>query len=275
MTPDTDLLADVRDLKVRLNCAERRARLSAACAVAALALTALLNLRPAALAVAAVPISPGVSLASLVARLTAVEAKTAPIATTGNATSGYLLTITKANVQIVDGTGYTDDGQSENGLDELVTPSGLGNLIIGYGGGSLTTGAHNLVVGNGNSYSNYGGFVAGNGNYVSGEYASVSGGQSNEANGDDSSVSGGASSQANSQDASVAGGIGNYAESYASTISGGFGNLITGDNGFYSTISGGEGLLVTTQVTWAAGGDYTPAPPIGDGTGGSGTYHSP
>src|SRR5205807_10532964 len=80
-----------------------------------------------------------------------------------------VLRITGANLQIVDGTGTTDGA-----------PNGLGNLIIGYNEDAASpltrTGSHNLVVGVGNSYSSYGGIVAGASNTVSGPYASVTGG---------------------------------------------------------------------------------------------------
>jgi len=83
------------------------------------------------------------------------------------------------------GSGSTDGGVT-----------GTGNLIIGYNetgnlNGDDKSGSHMLVVGRGNSYSSYGGIVAGLSNTTSGIYSSVSGGYNNTANGDWASVSGG------------------------------------------------------------------------------------
>jgi hypothetical protein len=78
----------------------------------------------------------GLTLTGLNTRLQAVEAKTAPLSF-----DGTTLTISGANVQIVDGTGQT------------VSNSGLGNLTVGYnasrapGGTDARTGSHNLIVG--------------------------------------------------------------------------------------------------------------------------------
>jgi hypothetical protein len=94
------------------------------------------------------------------------------------------------------------------------TVSGLGNLIVGYNQKRPTrnlppeirTGSHNLVVGSFHSYSSSGGFVAGRGNKVTGENASVCGGILNEARGKSSSVSGGRGNVASGFTASVSGG---------------------------------------------------------------------
>jgi hypothetical protein len=96
---------------------------------------------------------------------------------------------------------------------EILT--GLGNLIIGYneqvGVGpprprEIRTGSHNLVVGPFHSYSSYGGFVAGDGNKITGAFASVAGGEHNEASGPNASVSGGHRNLASGGAASVSGG---------------------------------------------------------------------
>src|SRR5262249_54920757 len=76
------------------------------------------------------------------------------------------------NLQLVDGSGGT------------TSTRGLGNLIIGYNEfASDTSGSHNLILGVQNSFSSYGGFVAGERNTISGPFASVSGGNSNFASG--------------------------------------------------------------------------------------------
>ncbi len=68
--------------------------------------------------------------------------------------------IVGANVQIVSGTGVTND---EGDL------TGLGNLIIGYNDGDGTedrTGSHNLIVGDGHDWTSYGSTVLGKENLV-------------------------------------------------------------------------------------------------------------
>ena len=81
-----------------------------------------------------------------------------------------------ANLQVVNGQGTTN------------TTNGLGNLIVGYNelgnfNGDDRTGSHNLVTGQANSFSSYGGLVAGQSNTVSGRWSSVSGGKDNTASG--------------------------------------------------------------------------------------------
>src|SRR5262245_1952256 len=75
-----------------------------------------------------------------------------------NKLGGPHLIVTGANVHIRSGSGATDDGG---------TPTGLGNLIVGYNeviflvGTGDRNGAHNLVVGPEHRYTSTGGFVAG------------------------------------------------------------------------------------------------------------------
>ncbi|MCP4137457.1 MAG: hypothetical protein GY754_41200 [bacterium] len=122
---------------------------------------------------------------------------------------------TGVNVQIVNGLGYT------NGIDNsgatVGVVNGLGNLIVGYNGertGSWASayndrsGSHNIIVGNENNYSFYGGLVVGAWNTISGQYSSVVGGNLNTASGDYSSVSGGYSNEAVGHRSSVSGGMG-------------------------------------------------------------------
>jgi hypothetical protein len=92
--------------------------------------------------------------------------------------------ISGINVQVVNGQGTTD------------TLNGLGNLIVGYNelgnpSDDNRTGSHNIITGRANSFSSYGGLVAGHGNTVSQRWSSVSGGVYNTASGTYSSVSGG------------------------------------------------------------------------------------
>jgi len=95
--------------------------------------------------------------------------------------------------------------------------SGLGNLIIGWDDDPDSTpdfyrsGSNNLVCGAHNSFSGYGGFVAGAANKIDTGFASVSGGGFNTANRDGASVSGGEGNTANLWYASVSGGYHNQA----------------------------------------------------------------
>jgi hypothetical protein len=143
------------------------------------------------------------------------------------------LTIAGENVQLVNGTG------DEASLD------GLGNLIIGYNDNPDAldrSGSHNLVVGDDNGYSSYGGIVAGYGNLISGidasdiggfgntstgQYASVTGGTDNSASGMWSTVSGGATNTASGDEASVTGGMVNIAGGNGSAILGGYNGTIS------------------------------------------------
>ncbi|MBV9850094.1 MAG: hypothetical protein JO250_10515 [Armatimonadetes bacterium] len=255
-TPDTALLTEVRDLKARLARAERRDRLSGACALCALALTALLNLRPQALA------GPGVSLASLLARVTALDAKTASllarvtaldaktasITTTGtHGHAGATVTFTGVNVRIVNGLGATN-GEPKNPTDHTnPVVNGLGNLILGYnatgndmGKGDVRTGSHNLILGDLNNYASFGGLVAGKDNAISGPYATVTGGNVNTGSGDLAAVSGGYDNTASGIYASVAGGQANTA------------------GGDFASVSGGAAVTEAAVNGWAGGAYHTP-----------------
>jgi hypothetical protein len=105
--------------------------------------------------------------------------------------------------------------------------SGLGNLIVGWDTplvgqpASYRAGSNNLVCGDLNGFTTYGGFVAGWDNYVSASYATVSGGYRNVATGTAASVSGGQINQASGPAASVTGGTNNTASVLNSSVSGG------------------------------------------------------
>ena len=160
----------------------------------------------------------------LAERLAAVEAKTVPISVDGND-----FKITGKNVFIQDGSGQTN-GQT-----------GLGNLTIGYNAlrdldaPNVRTGTHNLIVGDENNYTSFGGLVAGFANEISNGYASVSGGIGNSARGYWSSISGGES---------------NICDGLSSSISGGANNRAFGA---WSSVSGGASRHVLSQTNWRAG----------------------
>ena len=230
------LECELRKVETRLRIANRRLRNILAIGAVLLISGLVLAASPTAQA------QFGITLASLNTRLTAVENKTAPLAY--NAAT-KLLSVTGANVMIIDGTGSTE------------STSGLGNLQVGYnalrGDGEVDdrTGSHNLILGDLNNYSNSGGLVAGLYNTISGRYASVSGGSDNTASGETASVSGGASNIASGFFTSVSGGSQNSASGNRASVSGGSRNSATGD---IASISGGAANLASGAVSSISGG---------------------
>lgn len=179
-------------------------------------------------------------ITALNTRLLVVEGKTAPISV-----SATTYAITGRNVFILDGSGATDGG------------TGLGNLTIGYNGlrgfGStnVRTGTHNLVLGDRNNYSSYGGLVAGEFNAISNEYATITAGFNNVASGRRAAVSGGSYNEATNTGASVSGGSFGLAVGISATVSGGFLNRAEGD---VATVGGGELRVAPGEKNWVAGG---------------------
>ena len=164
-----------------------------------------------------------------------------------------------ANVQIVNGEGKT------------ATTNGTGNLVIGYDeheGGRPQGGSHNLILGEDQGFTSYGGFLAGEANFVSGAFASVSGGLENEAHGFASSVAAGEANVAFGSESSVTGGFGNEAVGSVDTVAGGFANnagpeegaSVTGGEknealGVASSVSGGEGNKAKGKFSSILGGE--------------------
>lgn len=175
---------------------------------------------------------------------------------------GNDITFSGVNVHIVNGIGTTSPNVN-----------GLGNLIVGYNemrydGSDNRSGSHNIVVGELNNFSSYGGFISGYENTISnryatvnggtrniaaGDYSNVSGGLSNKASGNYSSVTGGRGNSANGQFSSVSGGSSNESNSYDSSISGGTENIA---NGYGSSVSGGKERIAESTDDWAAGTLY-------------------
>ena len=134
------------------------------------------------------------------------------------------LTISGANLQIVSGSGST-----------YATPSGLGNLIIGYdehGSAVKQTGSHNLVLGQQQTFTSYGGVIGGYQNTLSGPLSAVFG-QYNTAGAGETSVTGGVFNTAGGGLSSVSGGESNTASGADSAILGGNGNTVSGNCGTF------------------------------------------
>lgn len=182
------------------------------------------------------------------------------------------LTISGANLQVDSGSGST--GGPVNGL---------GNVIIGYdehGAGVEQGGSNNLVLGEEQAFTAYGGLIGGRentlkaadsvvlgqANTASGPFSSVSGGKANtasefdtsvsggfgnRASGPGSSVSGGEHNTASGGDAAALGGNHNKAEGTASSVSGGFENTASGGT---SSVVGGNANLASFFNTAVLGG---------------------
>jgi hypothetical protein len=223
------------------------------------------------------------------ARVTTVESKTQYVSVD---TTKQIMVITGANLQIVNGLGATNGNPlSPTALDPAHTvTNGLGNLIVGYNeidafSPSQRGGSHNLVIGNFNSYSSYGGFVAGQLNSIIAPFAAVSGGTKNTASSQFASVSGGFANFATGIDASVSGGSDNTASGEASSVSGGSFNLASGilssvsgggfniASGFAASISGGSENIAIGDVSSVSGGARNTQSDITGWSGG--TFHSP
>lgn len=152
--------------------------------------------------------------------------------------TGPNLLIEGANVHVRSGSGATNDGGSL---------TGRGNLVVGYSElGSLTSGdrvgSHNFILGSRNTFTSFGGIVAGSDNQITNESASVTGGQFNVASGLFASIAGGGGATQN---------LTNEAAGDHSTLSGGFRNEATGDQ---SAISGGSGNVASGFLSSVAGG---------------------
>jgi hypothetical protein len=152
--------------------------------------------------------------------------------------NGDNIYINGANLHIRDGSGTT-----------YGAVNGLGNLIVGYnesrvpyGGTDDRTGSHNIVVGDYQNFSSYGGLVAGSYNTINEGWASVSGGRFNTVSGYAGSVSGGSYNTASRICSSVTGGRYNTASGDYAFVGGGGGELESdGNEAFadYSSILGG------------------------------------
>jgi hypothetical protein len=191
--------------------------------------------------------------------------------------NGPHIYFTGANIHIVSGSGSTFDNFNVTGN---FTPTGLGNLIIGYnedpvvrGGFPLAPGdrggSHNLVVGTGNRFTKaaLGGFVAGGLNTISNLETSVSGGAINTASGGGASVSGGFSNTASGFQAIVSGGGGNTASGHWESILGGFDNLASGNfaivvGGENNTASGDNAVVLGSTNVTATANSIAPQPPF-------------
>ena len=173
--------------------------------------------------------------------------------------------IVGTNLHIENGLGATNGvpGDPVNISNQVV--NGKGNLILGYnafrGSGDNRTGSHNVILGDQNNYSSFGGLVAGAYNEISAPYTTVSGGYHNIAGYNLAAVSGGYFNTASNFSAVVSGGSYNTASGFSASVSGGLFNTAGGGD---ASVSGGVLINATGDTAWAAGGSSSP-----------GTFHSP
>jgi hypothetical protein len=148
-----------------------------------------------------------------------------------------------ANLQVIDGSGLE------------TTINGTGNLILGYDPSPGTqTGSHDLLLGGtGNSYTSYGGIVAGFSNRLSEPYASILGGASNTAWGYASTVTGGYSNKTSAAFSTIGGGCSNLTGVGAITVNPNCTNLSSYPHGFTS-VTGGMGNQAETENSAVSGG---------------------
>jgi len=171
-------------------------------------------------------------------KVAALEAKLKGVTRTESGVAGKpTIQFSGVNVQVVNGEGKT------------ATTNGEGNLVIGYDESPSQpppeqTGSHNLILGEQQSFTSYGGILAGFDNTISGPFASVSGGALNTAGGEGASVSGGALNLAIGEGTSVSGGGFNTANGAGASVSGGAANQA---RGAFSSIFGGHLLEATGE----------------------------
>lgn len=191
--------------------------------------------------------------------------------------SHHTMRFSGMNLQLVSGSGSTSG-----------RVNGLGNLIIGYDENphhNPQNGSMNLVLGEDQTFTSYGGVIGGEHNALTGSFAdvfaldntasarfssvtggsqnratfdssAVSGGEHNTASGDSSSVSGGEYDTATVDDASVSGGENNTASGISSSVSGGADNIASTSCVCIaaSSVSGGNYNVASGFRSWVSGG---------------------
>lgn len=187
-------------------------------------------------------------------RVTALETKTQYMSVNTTAKSTIF---SGCNVFVNDGGGSTD------AIVTNAAGDGLGNLIIGYnvtghraaGDPDIRTGSHNLILGDDNNYSSFGGLVAGRFSNVNSGYASICGGYGNTVSQTYTAILGGFGNKATGNVSSICGGRLNTTSGDSATILGGYSDLASGD---LSAIAGGNYITQSTLGGWSGGAYHTP-----------------
>ena len=172
------------------------------------------------------------------AQQTAIDSFAALLAGVSRTSGPDTLLLTGMNLQVVNGSGFTDNGQ----FPFVNHENGLGNLIIGYNraNGDTRTGSHNLVIGDDHSYSGTVSVVTGWNNTVGPGFWSFAAGSNNTASGN----------------GSFAAGSNNTASNVGSFVGGGTTNT---SSGVYSLVSGGEFNTASSNGSWVGGGHFNTA----------------
>jgi hypothetical protein len=171
--------------------------------------------------------------------------------------------VTGANVHIVNGLGATNGNPADPTSLTTSNVNGFGNLIVGYnesrvpgGGTDVRTGSHNIVLGQLQNFSSFGGLADGFFNDISGPYASVTGGSINTASAIAASVSGGSANTASNNYSSVSGGFQNAASEFFASVSGGNGNTASGA---YASVSAGNANTASGRYASVSAGSFNEA----------------
>jgi len=163
------------------------------------------------------------------------------------------------NLQIVNGLGATNGLPTDPSSTDpaLTRTNGLGNLIVGYDEvagvrpSPFRTGSHNIVLGQRQSYTSFGGLLGGRGNTVAAPYGSIVGGEDNLVDAAFSAILGGLRNKAiDSCWNAVGGGADNVAQGQYSWVAGGQFNTAVGD---HSAVGGGLGRRAVGPHDWVAG----------------------
>jgi hypothetical protein len=171
--------------------------------------------------------------------------------------------VSGANLQVVNGLGATNGQPADpQATDPLVTETnGLGNLIVGYNEDDPYEtrergGSHNVILGQGQEFTSFGGLIAGRSNASRAPYASVAGGLRNLASGTTATVLGGAENEARGEFATIGGGTFGLADGTGATVSGGFRGRSAG---YVSTVSGGARNYAGGDAATVGGGSQNRA----------------
>ena len=149
------------------------------------------------------------------------------------------------------------------------------NVIMGYSGNTIETGARAATISGGGRYgfpnrvTNDMGSVSGGAGNEAGSLATVSGGGGNVASGIRSTIGGGEENRATRDSSVIGGGYGNIAEGAHATVGGGIANTAGEVD---ATVGGGSGNAASERHTTVSGGSVNKSSGFASSIGG-GTYN--
>ena len=130
------------------------------------------------------------------------------------------------------------------------------NVLGGYGGNSVATGATGATIGGGGKQDADG---TAHPNHILGSYATVAGGFDNFGGDVGTVVGGGSRNRTTDAYATVAGGLQNSALGNSSTVGGGFNNQAGSANGLFATTGGGANNIASGEFATVPGGSLNQA----------------